>query len=93
MPKMEFRAALAALVSLCLLSGCGSQWSTQESKFFKYQNKDVRVAARIVMHEKSKPVEGSGGVDFEVRLYTKDYGAVLTERSDKVGATLEQSGT
>ena len=93
MPKMDLRAAPAAMASLCLLSACGSQWSTQDAKFYKYQNKDVRVAAKIVMHEKSKPVEGSGGVDFELRLYTKDYAAVLTERSEKVGATLEQAGT
>ena len=93
MPKMEVRAALAAMASFCLLSGCGSQWSTQEAKFYKYQNKDVRVAAKIVMQEKSKPVEGSGGVEFGMRLYTKDYAAMLTERSDNVGAALEQGGT
>lgn len=73
-------------------AGCGSRWTTTESKFFKYQNKDVRVAAKIMMNEKAKP-DSSGGVGFAMRLFTKDYGTVLTEIEQTVGEGLESSGS
>lgn len=88
------RAAFAAMAVLCVFSGCGSQWSVVDGKFYKYQNKDVRVAAKIMMNEKAKPGLGSSnGVKFEMRLYTKDYASVLTEQSKTAGETLERDGT
>ncbi len=88
------KRAIRLVVGLYCVSGmgCGSRWTTTDAKFFKYQNKDVRVAAKIMMNEKAKP-SSSGGVEFAMRLFTKDYGSVLTEVEQTVGEGLESSGT
>ncbi|HEY8280071.1 MAG TPA: hypothetical protein VIH99_10625 [Bdellovibrionota bacterium] len=74
-------------------TGCGSEWQIQESKFYKYQNHDVRVAAKIYLtRESPSPLAGSGGEEFSMRLYSGNYSSILAEEKKTVGKSLEENG-
>lgn len=89
MQKLLF-AGLGAL----LLAGCGSKWTVADAKFFKYQNKDVRVAAKVMLNQKEKPRVGSSdGVDFQMRLYSAEYKEIIGTVEGRAGEHLEKEGT
>jgi hypothetical protein len=84
-----FGAAGAA--GMLLLTGCGSDWTVQNAKFFAYSNQDVRVSAKFIMNRKAKPIKDSNGVELHVRFYTAAYGAEIAEKQLEVGGDLESS--
>lgn len=78
-----------------LLTGCGSEWLMTEQKFFKYKNRDVRIAAKVMLTEKKSKLNAAraDGVDFELRIYSGGYATILKETTAKAGGKLEETGT
>ncbi len=76
-----------------ILQGCGAKWSVSEQRFFKYQNKDIRIAGVVELTEKGKrPLNSDNGPQLEARFYTDEYLTVIHEANMRVGAELEKQG-
>jgi hypothetical protein len=82
-------------MGLCALalSGCGSNWTVADSKFFKFQNRDVRVVATLEKVESVQPLaeNTADSPALQVRLYTANYESLLHETNAKDAKRLEDS--
>jgi hypothetical protein len=84
----------AAVILGVLFAGCGAKWNVTDQRFFKYQNKDVRVAGVIEMTEDGRQwVGGQKGVQLETRFYADEYETILLETGERVGKAIEEAGS
>jgi hypothetical protein len=81
-----------ALLTALFLSGCGAQWTVSDQRFFKYQNKDIRIAGAVELADEGGPLANDRSTEIEARLYTDEYRTLIQKGRLEIGNAVSSEG-